>query len=489
MKIHELILLLNNAEIPLLKDFIASPIYNKKSELSLFILEVIRIVKKNPDLIDIDNEKLYKKIYPKDLYKDYKMRRLKADAIKLIEDFFVFLMKQREETAIDLIQFYKERNAFTLAEKKIQKQEAIFENIEYKSPDVYNNMYHLYVLQETLLKGESNNDLVFKTLDSQVKSFAIAHSKILLNLFTFDSKFVNKINHIKLTISFLDWIQNINYTESLLLTLYINLLLLKTQGEKQDKLTYYSKIKNILLTIKGQIDTSENLFLALSIRNKCAEDINNGDLSQVEEVYFWDQYVLLDKKLSAELEKKMDINVYMSFSNTSITFKKFEFAQNFIDKYDAYLPIDYRNQYRLFLTALLLFVQKKYADARSILLEFDNLPKTHDNLKIKSYILWIKIYYEIENYNLLESYINRLRVFCSRNNMVAQSRLKADTNFLIIINKLLKISYSKDALGINTKLLEEISNLIVNSYPVSSYTWLLEKVQELYDLKKQKQFS
>lgn len=213
-------------------------------------------------------------------------------------------MKQREETAIDLIQFYKERNAFTLAEKKIQKQEAIFENIEYKSLDVYNNMYHLYVLQETLLKGESNNDLVFKTLDSQVKSFAIAHSKILLNLFTFDSKFVNKINHIKLTISFLDWIQNINYTESLLLTLYINLLLLKTQGEKQDKLTYYSKIKNILLTIKGQIDTSENLFLALSIRNKCAEDINNGDLSQVEEVYFWDQYVLLDKKLSAELEKK-----------------------------------------------------------------------------------------------------------------------------------------------------------------------------------------
>lgn len=90
MKVQELILSLHDAEIPLLKDFIASPIYNKKSELSLFILEVIRIVKKNPDLIDIDNEKLYKKIYPKDLYKDYKMRRLKADAIKLIEDFFVF---------------------------------------------------------------------------------------------------------------------------------------------------------------------------------------------------------------------------------------------------------------------------------------------------------------------------------------------------------------------------------------------------------------
>lgn len=185
----------------------------------------------------------------------------------------------------------------------------------------------------------------------------------------------------------------------------------------------------------------------------------------------------------------MDINVYMSFSNTSITFKKFEFAQNFIDKYDAYLPIDYRNQYRLFLTALLLFVQKKYADARSILLEFDNLPKTHDNLKIKSYILWIKIYYEIENYNLLESYINRLRVFCSRNNMVAQSRLKADTDFLIIINKLLKISYSKDVSGINAKLLEEMSNLMTDLHPISSHIWLLEKIQELYDLKKQKQFS
>lgn len=487
MKIHELVLLLDNTEISLLKDFIASPIYNKKSELRLYILEIIRLVKRNPNTTDDNDVGLYGKVYPKTPFDDYKMWRLKANAIKLIESFFVFLVNQKEENTLDIIQFYQNRRDLGIVEKRMKKQEAIFESIEYKSPDTYYDMYRFYVLKQIL--GEQNNDLAFKTLDSQVKSFAIAHSKILLNLFTFDSKFVNKINHIKLTISFLDWIQHINYTESLLLTLYINLLLLKTQGEKQDKLTYYSKVKNILLTIKGQIDASENLFLALSIRNKCAEDVNNGDLLQVEEVYFWDQYVLLDKKLSVELEKKINVNLYLSFSYTSMTFKKFEFAQNFIDKYDTYLPMDYRNQYRLFLTALLLFVQKKYADARSILLEFDNLPKTHDMLKIKSYILWVKIYYEIENYNLLESYINRLRVFCSRNNIVAQGRLKADTNFLIIINKLLKISYSKDVLGVNAKLLEEISDLIANLHPVSSYTWLLEKIQELYDFKKQKQFS
>jgi hypothetical protein len=118
MKIHELILLLNNAEISLLKDFIASPIYNKKSELNLCILEVIRLVKRNPNITDDNDASLYDKVYPKNPFDDYKMWRLKTNAIKLIEDFFVFLIKQRQETAIDLIQFYKERNAFALVEKK-----------------------------------------------------------------------------------------------------------------------------------------------------------------------------------------------------------------------------------------------------------------------------------------------------------------------------------------------------------------------------------
>ena len=489
MKIHELILLLNNAEISLLKDFIASPIYNKKSELSLCILEVIRLVKRNPNITDDNDASLYDKVYPKNPFDDYKMWRLKTNAIKLIEDFFVFLIKQRQETAIDLIQFYKERNAFALVEKKMKKQEAIFERIANKSPAIYNDMYNFYVIKERLLGGEADNELVFKTLDNHIKSFAITHSKILLNLFLFNNRFVNINDHIKLTTSFLDWVQNINYTESLILALYINMLLLNVQTKKQDKFIYYLKVKSILLVIKGQIDVSENLSLAFSVRNECILDMNNGDLSQLEEIFFWNQYVLSDKELSIELAKTMSLSSYMSFAYTSITFKKFEFAQDFIIKYDSHLPLDYRNQYRLYLTALLLFAQKKYDGARSALLEFDNLPKTHDNLKIKSYILWIEIYYEIENYNLLESYINRLRVFCSRNDIVAQGRIKGDTNFLILISKLLKISYSKDVSGINAKLLEEMSNLMTDLHPISSHIWLLEKIQELYDLKKQKQFS
>lgn len=279
MKIHELILLLNNAEISLLKDFIASPIYNKKSELSLCILEVIRLVKRNPNITDDNDASLYDKVYPKNPFDDYKMWRLKTNAIKLIEDFFVFLIKQRQETAIDLIQFYKERNAFALVEKKMKKQEAIFERIVNKSPAIYNDMYNFYVIKERLLGGEADNELVFKTLDNHIKSFAITHSKILLNLFLFNNRFVNINDHIKLTTSFLDWVQNINYTESLILALYINMLLLNVQTKKQDKFIYYLKVKNILLVIKGQIDVSENLSLAFSVRNECILDMNNGDLS------------------------------------------------------------------------------------------------------------------------------------------------------------------------------------------------------------------
>jgi hypothetical protein len=49
----------------------------------------------------------------------------------------------------------------------------------------------------------------------------------------------------------------------------------------------------------------------------------------------------------------------------------------------------------------------------------------------------------------------------------------------------MKVNYLKDVSAINPKMIEEITTLIASLQPIYEDGWLLEKIQELYDLKKQ----
>lgn len=492
MKILQLLSLLNDTEISLLKKFIVSPIYNTKEDVVLYIKGSINFVKnKHLDIANFDDTYLYASIYPNIPFSRHKLWKLRSKSTELLEEFIVFLMQQKENKIFYSISFFQERKAFALAEKKIQDAEAIIDNTKDKRIAYYDEVYdlykHNYQLQQQSRSISLNLDLPLMVVNSHEKSFALTHAIYLISLVAAD---IANTQYPKIS-TFLNWVESIDYAKDEIIVLYINLLLLMTETDAKKKDLFYSKITASFLNIKNKLCTRDRYNIIICVINSCTSRSSKTNHSPLKEAFVWWQYLLTDDEINnLFLLHSFNMSNYSNIIQLAILIKEFEFAQNFITQYSPRLPDDTGRQYVLYYTALLSFYQKKYDDVHCLLIELENLSQNVDIIKIQSYILWIKLYYEEENYNLLESYINRLRVFNTRHHTLSDAYIKAINGFVVIANKLLKIKYIKQVSNINPSKIEELL-ISINSLTLVplDYIWLISKTGELYDLKKQKQFS
>lgn len=490
MKILQLLSLLNDTEISLLKKFIVSPIYNTKEDVVLYIKGSIDFVKKQYlGIANFDDIHLYASIYPKIPFSRHKLWKLRSKSTELLEKFIVFLMQQKENKISHSILFLQERKAFALAEKKIQETEAIVYNTKNKGIAYYDEVHDLcilnYQLQRQIRSISLNLDLPLKVVNSHEKSFVLNHAMFLVSLAEIDSTQYPKIN------AFLNWVESIDYAEDAMIVLYINVLLLLIETDAKKRELFYSKITDSFFNTKSELCTRDKCNIILCIINSCTSKSSKTNQSPLKEAFVWWQYLLTNDEINNFfLLNVFSISNYSNIIQIAILIKEFEFVQNFITQYSPYLPDDSVRQYLLYYSALVSFYQKKYDDVHCLLIELENLSQNVDMIKIYSYTLWIKLHYEEENYNLLESYINRLRVFNTRHHTLNSGYIKAINGFVMISNKLLKIKYLKQVSNIDPSKIEELLILINSSTLLPlDYTWLVSKTEELYDLKKQKQFS
>lgn len=484
MKIYRLLLLLTDTETSLLKDFAKSSFYNKRKDTSMYIQKIIDSIKKTPDIKDFDDTLLYQKIYPNSTFSDNKWRKLRADATKLVEKFIGVLEQQKNnDNSYSLILFFREHEAFDLMDSVIEKQEGYLREIKNKTSVDYGKLADIYAIKDgtNLRRKKRDPKLVPQMLHNQVMSFAILQSKTLLSLYiNLDTD--NLLNNKKLTVKFLNWTEAFDYTENITLEIYLHLIRMLIIEKEGDDDVYYSKVKAIILNKNESINLIDDLELSAivsTIRIFCVIKCNKNK-EYAKEAFFWMQYILSNKKIYYIFKKIISPFTYLSFIHVSINAKEFDFTKKFIDEYSIYLPDDVREQYRCYATAIFYFYQKKYDEAEKELIDAESMPKNNDILKIYFYLLWTKICYEIENYDLLEVYINRFRVFCSRNENLPKHITLGINDFLLVVTKLLKVSYLKEVSTINPEMIEEITTLIARLQPLYEDDWLLEKVQELY---------
>jgi hypothetical protein len=371
----------------------------------------------------------------------------------------------------------------------IEKQEEYLRGIKNKTSAYYSKLATIYSIKLPSGARRKKRDpkLTAKILRNQAMSFAILQIKTLLASYL-DSRFYNSDYDKNTIIYFLNWLKSFDYTESKLLELYFYLIHLMIIEEGGNQVVYYSKIKNLILNkdeLVNEIEASDLLYIIICAYSYCTIKINEGNKEYVEEAFFWIQYILSHEEIAYCFKKKLSALTYIGFIQIGLNVPNFDFVQGFIDDYCIYLPDDVKEQYWLYATALFYFYQKKYNKAEEELMKAEAIPKSNVLLKETFYILWVKIYYETRNYDLLESYIIRQRVFNSRNENLSMFVTHGVNDFLLVVTKLMKVNYLKDVSAINPKMIEEITTLIASLQPIYEDGWLLEKIQELYDLKKQ----
>lgn len=469
------------------EDFVNSPYHNKNKNVTNLFSE---IKKYSPEYNheNLGKEKLWCKVFPDKEYNYGILKNIIHDLTKLSESF-ILLEKYSESTLLteyDLIEALGGRNIQKIALAKIEqfgkKLETELEYNEYSSIDDYliiasnfnfakENFIHIYNLKSD--KGEPirlASDYIFYF-------FLIQSFKLINNTLSHELQGNNAIEK--------------TLPEKILLKLEENSFLeqlLTTENKNPDKLNkiiicFYYMYKAI--SSNGNIDAynkfisflKENIdiFSGFELQNLnncrqvCLSNLKLPYLGSAKESLDWSKF-LIEK--GALLERN-GLLTHFSMSNlvsNAVALNEIEFAEKFVEEYSGKLPVDYRNNSYNYCLAVINFGKGDYGRSLAFL---SNIRNEKLMLKYQSKKIYLKIYYELNDYESFLYAFDSFKHFKKRNKLSNETRAISYNMFGESVKSLFKLRNSFDKFE-SVKLRKDILNNINKDK-----SWLLEKLDEL----------
>jgi hypothetical protein len=149
--------------------------------------------------------------------------------------------------------------------------------------------------------------------------------------------------------------------------------------------------------------------------------------------------------------------------------KEFDWTTHFIQNYQSYLSPEHRDTYVNFGLSKLRFEQKRYDEALILLQEVDYADIF---LNLSSKLMQLKIYYELHEFDVLESFLNSFRTYVNRKKQSGDLRSYHQENYLNIIRLTQKLlTYNPFDKKEKVKLRDEIEKT-----KVTERKWLLDQL-------------
>jgi hypothetical protein len=469
-KLVQLYLCLNNQEKSQLKKWIKSPIHNSHEDVAK-LLDILGSKRKvSPKTTD--RKKSFRSLYGEEEYDDLRMRHVMGLAVVVVEEFVCFFMQKREafSKGKNLIQFYRERKLDKFAQQHIQKIEKKQTECNIQDGQYY---YHQYELEQAIFEQAGEQERMRTTnLQEVFDTYSIAFIiETLRNACTALSyQNLNKKNEYKIPFleSILQEIEDKHYEEIVAIQFYYNSYMSLTQIENA---CYFHELKKLLFKNSGALQHSELKNIHVIAFNFCIKKLNTGAEEYVQEVFDLFKYgleynVLLENNTLSRF-------TYKNIVTAALRLKKTDWTNNFIQKYTPRLEPKYQKNYHHFAHAKLLFTKGEYAQTMTLLhkVEYDDL-----FLNIDAKMILVKIYYEGESVDALDSLLSSFYVYLQRKEIMGyhQSNYK---NIIKFTRKLLYLA-PYDKMGIR-KLKEQIEA----TNPLTERAWLLEQISKLDQVK------
>lgn len=149
---------------------------------------------------------------------------------------------------------------------------------------------------------------------------------------------------------------------------------------------------------------------------------------------------------------------------------EFEWIENFIEEYAAFLPSSIRENARIFNLSYLYFYQKRYSRVMELL---GNVEYNDVVYVLGSKLILLQTYYEMNETLAFDSLTDSFRIYIRRNKVMSKNLKREYLNYLNIVKKLMELKITKQ--NTTPKFREQV--LAASSS--TSKKWLLEKIDEL----------
>lgn len=472
-KLLSLLQTFSKHELNRFKKFISSPFFNENNDLvKLFdIIDAhLRMSEKDQSANPLQKEEIWKNLFGNKVYKDVRFRRLCSDLVKLTYKFMAFQKYQGsflENTclieSLNSPAFKKHFESITAKVSKDLNKKGKKHSDLYLANFQINN--HAYNFLEKI-GSKKNITSYLEKADYNLECFYI--SRKLKNYCDFlNYRNVLKIDsEIFLPPFFLDYVKDHFYEEDpLIKAFYLTVeMLLKPQDDK-----FFKDLKLHLEENADSFTIQELDTFYIYLKNYCIDiKINNGNYE-----YFFELFEIFKILIQKEIILKNGSISQQSYKNiitVGLYTKEYQWTEQFIQNYTSKLPAEHRENALNYNLAKVYFSQEKY---NKVIEQLRTVEYKNHVYALGGKLILLKTYYELKEYQALDSLIDSFRIYIRRNTLIAREVKQSYLNMIRFVKKLSGIMPGA------TKELEKTRLQIEKCKALAGKKWVLEKLEEL----------
>jgi len=458
--------------------YIHSPYFNPNERLSHIYDLIEKSIKKgNIDLLT--PEEIWKSTFPDEPYINQKFLKLSSDLLTLFESFLAQIEFDHSDSlrANLKLEGIRKHSLSKLYKGIINDIERLQKLDNNQSAEFYLNRYliekNLFQLktenEKKNEKVEISSELNLKNISDNLDYFYIAEKlRQYCTLLSWQKMYKLDIQlaHIE---NILTLAQSDQYSNIPAINMYYNMYL--TYSDSSNVLHYEN--------LKKQIENSIHLFpeheqweIYSTAISYCINKVNRGDISFQQDTFQLYKQVI-DNNLILH-EDYLSATTFRNIVQIATRVDETSWAEHFIYEYSKHVDEKLRTNAVEFSLARLEFYRKQYD---KVLGHLYNVTYEDVWYNINAKTLLIATYYELDEYDALESLLQAFKMYIRRERSLPADRKIHYLNLVKFTNSLIKI-HPKDKTKLS-KLFQEIKD----TKGVVSKPWLEEKVLHLLDKK------
>lgn len=454
---------LDKRDIRALDQFVRSPFFNQREPV-MRLLTYLRDCKFELHIYP-EKPSAFKFCFPNNSYNDAMLRKCMSQLLKLIEQFLIWQQVSQNEVRLqtELAEAYRHLNLHkhfgqVIRSLKHKQEERAIKNAEYHQ-DNYRILLEEY---EFTVKNERFGDLNLQEISDSIDIVYLA-SKLRQTCFALAHLTVYKASY-----DFSQLPNLLTQAEQYLEIPAIALYYYCYRAIKEDRDIDFQEFKKLIFRHVNTFPIGEIRGLYLLALNFCIKRFNGGQKSYAVECF-----ELYKEGLQQDLlfeEGKLSHFTYNNIVSIGLTIGKLDWTEHFIDTYKIRLDKKRQASNYSFNQARLLYEKKDYS-AALLLLQKSEYKDLLLNLSAKTTML--KIYYEIEAFDVLYSHLDALKTFLKRKKVMGYHQI----NYLNIV-RFAKLILELPPGDRSARL--RLRNEILNTSAVAEKQWLLKQLASNY---------
>lgn len=466
-KVYQALQSLDVLEYRRLLKYLNSPYFNQSKTLVRLCETLLRCLENGKP--GFNRRTIWNQLFSAEAYDDVNFRKYCSDLLKLVEDFMAqeIIMHDPVRRKVDLLDFTVRRKIEGLYNSALRQVRMELDKDHYHSLEYFKNSYQVerlfYAMQgfDVKLNSRANIEEIAYNLDifywiEKLKLFSSMLSQKRTGNFEYSLNFMEEM---------LAYLKNYPMDDVPELAIYYYSFLTLYEEEKDE---HYFKLRRLLDQYGAQMPEKEVVELYDSALHYCTGKLNKGNKVFLQE--YFDLFRLgLDNGIFIAREELAT----WRFNNAivaALRLGNLEWAEDFIEKYKKYLPAETRQNTYTFNLARVYHYQKKYDKVLGLLRDIEYEDDGYNRI---SKVMQIIAYYELDETDALESFIESFRVFLYRDKKMPPQRRALYLNLIKYVRRLSRLTPG-DKLALD-KLRQDI---IREKETTVNHEWLLEKIEE-----------